>query len=342
MQLFITEKPSIGKLILDLADNKNQTSIIYTMSHGLFSPKMPKDLCFNDIPATPTVKEDELSPYYRNRDIQWIKNGVQHQNGVTDILLHLNTNARRITEVIIATDNDRVGAYAGLQLLEKINVRHDVKVTCMPLYSFLKPHLQQSYEARRSLGQTLFPLWSKQEYLKRTFDFWWKINAQLVFGELCKASNLKGDPIISKYELMLLYFLSSQDTPVSSSDILDWMNKPPTRKEYAPLIMKFASIGSTISQTHILETAKARGAFSVSYGTKTTSGRRQECYLLSQPAQKFMTMLHKKSDDLELPFRLLTWINVDIPDLHSSEISIRRYINQFFGRQLRYQRKIKH
>jgi hypothetical protein len=120
------------------------------------------------------------------------------------------------------------------------------------------------------------------------------------------------------------------------------MDKPPSRKEYTPSVMKKASIGSSISQAQILTTVNARGAVHVSNGKKMTSGKYQECYSLSKPARKFISMLHKKSNDPELPFRLLEWINVDDQYLSTSEMSMRRYINQFFGRQLRYQRKLKH
>ncbi len=83
-----------------------------------------------------------------------------------------------------------------------------------------------------------------------------------------------------------------------------------------------------MSRAAILESAIQRGALSV-HGE---NGRRE--YALSSAGRAFVSQLHKKTFNPDLPFRINDWLRRGDYDAMS------RYIRTVFGRQVRYQRKL--
>ena len=88
-----------------------------------------------------------------------------------------------------------------------------------------------------------------------------------------------------------------------------------------------SGIGSSMSRPSLVDSAIARGLIvrSVEGGVRLLE--------LSDQGAVFVSGLHPRTFDADLPFRLETWV------LNDDYVPMRRYINAVFGRQLRYQRK---
>ena len=104
------------------------------------------------------------------------------------------------------------------------------------------------------------------------------------------------------------------------------LEKPKVLKKYTG---SKASAGSSSSYYSIVEGLMTVGLISCENGV---------CRL-SEKGSLFIGMLHPRTYDAELPFRIEKWLSA--ADLDESRGKMKRYINQFFGRQLRYQRKVK-
>jgi hypothetical protein len=61
---------------------------------------------------------------------------------------------------------------------------------------------------------------------------------------------------------------------------------------------------------------------------------RNKAYSLSAAGKAFVSQLHKKTFDPDLPFRINDWLNIGDYDAMS------RYIRTVFGRQIRFQRNL--
>jgi hypothetical protein len=87
-------------------------------------------------------------------------------------------------------------------------------------------------------------------------------------------------------------------------------------------------IGTAMSRIHILESAIQRGALTLS----VDNGKK--VYSLSSAGRVFVSQLHNKTFDPDLPFRFNEWL------ISCNYDAMSRYIRAVFGRQIRYQRKL--
>lgn len=340
MLLIIAEKPGIYDALSSLPIALKNTDIVYTYAYGLFEPSNP-NITFQDIPYTPELKDDRLKPYFAEEPIHWVNGGVKKKNHARDIMAALKDRMHDYSEVIVATDADKTGAYSGAQLLEKLPGIDTNIVTRIPTISWRKQDILKGYHDRQRYTDSGINVEAKQQYLKRTFDYWWKINAEFVFGEAIKQCGLQGNPAVSKYELMLYFFLAMQPAPMSADEIVKWMQNPPSLKTYPEPVRDKVSIGSLASQMSILETAVNRGAVIVSYIEADNKRGVKMVYALSGRTHKFLSLMHPKTRDNDLPYRLYEWMSCDLSEIDVTREKIRRYIHTIFGRQLRYQRRNK-
>lgn len=338
MLLIIAEKPGIYDALSALPITLNTTDIVYTYAYGLYEPSKP-NINFQSIPCTPEWGDDHLKSYYTKESIQWVNGGFKQKNYARDIMAAIKDRMHEYTEIIIATDADRVGAYSALQLLQKLSDIEPNIVTRIPVIAWSKQAILKGYHERQRYMETGIEVEAKQQHLKRTFDYWWKINAELVFGEVCKECDLRGNPAVSKYELMLYFFLAMNPVPKSAYEIVKWMQNPPSRKTHSESVRQKVTIGSSVSHMSILETAVERGAVIGSYVEDDNPRGVKMVYALSGRAHKFLSRMHPKTRDDDLPYRLYEWMSCDLSEIDETKEKIRRYINTLFGRQLRYQRR---
>lgn len=342
MRLLITEKPFIAGILLQENDLITpDTEIVFTYGFGLWRYALPK-ISFPDIPFTDTPSELRPHNFTFSRYLVTASGETlfsltqestpQDRAAMMDSLLqYLRKRINDYEEIICAVDPDRTGYGAARQLLEQINpgMAAPVPVHCLYLQALDERCVRAAWEARalnqwgpNSRAQSL----ADTQLAKQTFDYWWNANSSVVFSELCHWVNVKADPLISKYELMLIAVIA--DTPSISFEKLftamqDWQGTG----KYARTGLHGA-IGSPTSRQAILDSAIDRGLVSVSGGEKTNS----QSFRPTPAGDAFMSRLHPRTYDPDLPFRLEQWIT------SGDYASMRMYINTVFSRQLRYQR----
>ena len=346
MRLIITEKPSIVKALNQADPDIQQDDIIYTLSNGLFSATYPT-ITLDKVPATPVIIEDTVAPHFRGHNpmYRWLSALHMITGTIQEMILYIRSRADRYTEVIVAVDNDRVGYYGAQQLLSHLNLPDRLPVHYTgPICSYTPESLKIAFQARQAATPRIQSLIAQQR-LKRQFDFWWRLNAQPVFGELYTHLKLDQRAPLSKYELMTLYYLKQQGGAITVSALLSAMEKPIPLKTYPESIREEAAIGSATSRYEIIKQLIDRGlvnntpaTFDISAEGKTFCARPQQLKINGRGSM-LLTFIHPKTYDQDLPFRLLSWMNTDRDRVGETERKMQRYINQIFGRQLRFQRK---
>lgn len=338
MRLLIAEKPYITKVLKEYNLLSQDTEIVYTFGIGLWRYKLPK-LSFSDIPYTSlpsTLRPQKFNP----RRILLNAHGEaiislpetpskgEHEKALDDLTIYLRDKMSRYSEIICAVDCDRTGYGSASQLLNKVGGAGNSPVHCLYLMATDRDSVQKAWANRTehqwtpdSLAQEL----ANQQKAKQTFDYWWNVNSSVVLSELCKWTGLKADPLISKYELMLISLVASENRPLRDSNILLLMDKWRGSGKYKS--DGYIGIGSPMSRVPIFKSACERGALVV----ENNGDERR--YILSSAGKELIENLHKKTFDPDLPFRLDNWIRSD------DYASMAKYIRTVFGRQLRHQRQ---
>lgn len=341
MRLLIVEKPSRFQKLADLGLLPDDTEVVFTQGMGLWQFSLPR-LSFNDIPYSqqPTKLRPKQTPL---KKLLITKEGetlvsvpdnpsrVDLTNQLQQLINYLNNNLVNYEEIICLVDPDRTGYGGANQLLQNLSINQLPPVHCLYLSSYTRANINKAWENRsqsvwddNSKANKL----AKQQRVKDIFDYWWNSNASIVFSELCNWSGLKGDPIVSKYELMLLAVFSEENRRMNVHDVLETMSNWKGTGKY-PVDRLTKGFGTASSRYPILKNAINRGAFVLS------EVNNQEVIALSSEGNAFVAGLHNKTFDPDLPFRLNEWINTE------DYASMERYIRTIFGRQFRHQRKHK-
>lgn len=341
MRLLIAEKPHFSNIFRDMNLIEDDTEIVFTFGAGLWRYTIPR-LAFNNIPFTSSPAS--LKPQsFKPRRIFFGSDGnpgfripeestvTEHDGVLSGLVKYLNDQMDCYEEIICAVDVDRSGYGAAKQLLEQIGWTENsrVPVNCLYFNSMDEFSLKKAW-----LDRANYP-WNKdsfaeklaqQQLAKKTFDYWWNANSAMVFSELSAWSGIVASPLISKYGLMLLCILDGMSSPLRADEIIRLMEKWRGSGKYDGDEWKWVGIGSYMSRAGILHGAVQRGAIAV------VSDGRDDKYSLSAAGRKFVSMLHKKTFDPDLPFRIEEWL------ISGNYESMARYIRTVFGRQIRYQR----
>lgn len=333
MRLLIAEKPHIYATLRDLDLIPPDTEVTFTYGVGLWRYTLAKP-SFKDIPFT--EKPKSLRPQgFTWRKLLIDKSGQplimltesptadEFTQALDKLVTHLNRNMANYDEIILAVDPARAGYGAANQLLEQLSEPLP-PINCINLNTLEPEQLIEKWNAR---SESPFKAGSKTHELacrqkaKQTFDYWWNTNSSVVLSELCKWTGLKADPIVSKYELMLIAIMAQKGELMLEANIHLMMQEWTGTGKYQE--RKTAEIGSAMSRSAIIQNALNRGAI-----------ERHDKYLkISKAGLSFAAGLHPKTFDPDLPFRIDSWIEA------GSYQSMERYIRSVFGRQLRFQRK---
>ncbi len=354
MRLIIAEKPSFYHRLDDCQLIPDNTDVVFTYSFGLWRFAMPK-LSFSDVPFTdepdklrswPMWSSDGELDYDRHlirnrhngnlRDYIWQESGWSQQEleeALNHLVQELTRQCPNYEEIICAVDADRTGYGSAKQIIDQIPADILPPVHCLYLTHGLgKEQLSKAWNERKQnlwTADSQAQTWATERHLKYSFDYWWNSNAALVLSELCKWTGLKADPIVSKYELMLLAIMAQQDKPISDGGIMALLQDWQGSGRYPDLAQQVWGIGSPASRPDILTNAINRGAIE---RLPVAEGEKISRCQLSELGHAFIDGLHKKTFDPDLPFRLEEWI------VAGNKSAMQRYIRQVFGRQLRYQR----
>lgn len=338
MRLLIAEKPSIVSTLKEYELLSQDIEVVYTFGIGLWRYKLPK-LSFPNIPFT--FPPSSLRPQrFKPRKLLLDGSGKpiislsdtatreEHQAALDHLVNYLADKMPSYTEVICAVDCDRTGYGSANQLLERVGGAGETPIHCLYLVSTDRKTVEKAWTKRAdnkwepdSLAQQL----ADQQKAKQTFDYWWNANSSVVLSELCKWTGLKAEPLISKYELMLIALMDSEDRPLNVDEVMRLMDKWRGTGKYKQ--DGYIGIGSAMSRMAIFESACRRGALSVK------SDGDKKLYALSRAGKEFVENLHKKTFDPDLPFRLDSWCR------ESDYAAMAKYTRTVFGRQLRHQRQ---
>lgn len=340
MRLLIAEKPQLVKALYDNKLIEHDTEVVFTYCIGLWRYSIPR-LSFTDVPYT-SLPEGVRPQSDKPRNVLWgvdrkaklsvpeDATNAEHEAILTELVKYLRVQIRLYTEIICAVDCDRTGFGSAKQLLDKLGwaCNGDIPVHYLKLISADKVSLEKAWAARfdntwhsGSLADKL----AEQQLAKKTFDHWWNANSSIVFSELSMRSGLVASPLMSKYELMLICILAEQPLPISVGKIFRLMDEWKGSGKYKDAMCH--GIGTAMSRYSIFESAKQRGALTLS----KVDGN--DAYTLSPAGIKFVSLLHNKTFDPDLPFRLNQWLK------SYDYKSMSRYIRTVFGRQIRYQRR---
>jgi hypothetical protein len=346
MRLIILEKRSLIPSLTGTGLLSPNDHITFTFSLGLWVESQEK-LKFNQIPYTGYSgkmrslheSDNEKEPNSRHGKKDLVVSGKGSTilslrtttEGLDEWVEFLNEQLPNYSEIIIATDNDRRGAYGAMQIMDKLNTPLP-PVHVMLFSSTDKISLTKSWNNRKrnSWEGSGYAEKAKAQKTKRLFEFWWQANSALVFGELCKKTGLKGDPAISKYEFMIMKILSSHESELDMEKLLSLMADWPGTGKFTDqsLVDYECKIGSATSRVNLISRLIERGfAKSVSY-----SKSRKGVLEVTPEGLAFMALCHPKTFDPDLPSRLWVWSR------DGDITAIRRYINTVFSRQLRFHR----
>lgn len=253
-----------------------------------------------------------------------------NSEGLLKWMEYLNENLHQYSEIVVVVNNDRRGAHGASQILERL-VGELPPVCVILFYSLRETTLADVWSRRHQYNwqQSGFAEKAQEQATKRLFEYWWHANAALVFGECCKKSGLTGDPVITKYELMLMHILAShggEETPDKLLSIMQqWKGSGKFSDHNIPQYLQ--AVGSHSSQYEIIKKLTLRGF------AENRSQEGEDVLKITPEGARFLSLCHPKTFDPDLPGRLLHWMSTD------NIGAMRRYINTVFSRQLRFQRK---
>lgn len=202
----------------------------------------------------------------------------------------------------------------------RAKARHAYRIT-----SLADADLAKCFSKPLSFNSDGFSKHAEYGMTKAYFDVNYSANAFPVLGNALRAVGLPTDPFpLSKYGLQLLYW-SRRNGPHRESAVLNAMlNWRGTGKHLSP----YVHLGSSVSTYPIVRNLLDGGLF-VANGKDVVG--------LSDKALQFLSLLHPRCEDADLPFRIDAWGKAG---LHASKASIDLYIRTYFGKQMRYQQEL--
>jgi len=337
MRLLIAEKPDVARRLHSLKLIPSDTEIVFTYGFGLWRDALPS-LSLQSIPFTEYPDKLRPSPFKFKKLLLDVAGEVlfkadehcddrEYIGILNEMVSYLSQKMPEYEEIICAVDPDRAGYGSAKQLLDLIGGGNSVPVHCLYLNYLDDNHVLYQWQSRFDQPWSIDSKanrWATEQRVKKTFDYWWNANSSVVLSELCKWCNLKADPLISKYELMLMCLMANQNRPLNDWEIIDLMVRWAGSGKYSD--KNNLGFGTVASRGAILQSAINRDILIPSMDPDKSG------YVLSEVGKAFIDRLHPRTFDPDLAFRLESWIQSEDYD------SMRRYINTVFGRQLRYQR----
>lgn len=330
MNLIVCERSSQFKTVLSVLKEIYPNDVfaaICTRSIGWFTPKFP-DISFEDIPwcSSPSQSIYRAAIAGSVPSIQpWKPTSQTH--GTLDETFH-DFYGRAFKKILMFVDPDSVGVFSGTELLQKLSLQWNDILWCKSS-TYSVDSIKKIITEPQLIPVETRTLWIAQRENKRLFDYWWLVNSMLVFGELKKNIGLKSAAIITKFELYTLCKIADSPDELTSDQLLSWMQNPNGSGRYTS---NTARVGSSISYIEIIRSLIENHEL-----VQKSYQRGNEQLKLTEHGRAFLALLHPKTLDPDLPFRVDSWLKSERPDLDKPVIE--RYIRQVFGRQLRYQRK---
>lgn len=331
MKIFIIEKASFANYLICMLRESYQLMhgkdylIVSANSIGWMQLSPPK-LSLKQIPYVGPLKKkprsENVFPTVQVTPLPLFGDLKSNRQELVKVpvLMAIDAFSRiKFSSAHIFVSNDTGGHYVAKEILELLRVNLDC-VRWHNADSWRKESLLASFKVSKTTLQINNS--AERHKLKREFDGWWLANGQLVFGRIFHAIGLSQVNALSKYELNTLCLLEFHGGEVAADDLFLKMSAPMGTGKYKS---KSAMIGTHATQVVIFETLINKGL--MVYHDSVVS--------LTSLGSQFLSYLHPKTKDLDLPFRIDKWLS-DY-NWQESKKQASRYIKQLFGRQLRYQ-----
>lgn len=334
MRVIITEKPSVNNMLAQVVGGiypNEEIFFIEAQPFWLNNFRFPKGLSLNEYPFYG-------QPAYK-REQPWgtlVRRLSTHKDGlaIRGEAISLDTAKSvmlRADEIICACDWDHTGIW-GFDLFIEQTLGPERASTYPVLvlsggldnnsvrraFKSLITTDHESYQALLSAGKA-----------KRLFEYNYAINSLAILGNLYRKLSSRKEPVfISKYTLQLLIWLST-NSPMAPWKIMsymvdDWMG---TGKYSKKDVRHLYGMGSAASRSSILQDLIKLGL------AEETAKQKMQ---ITSLGQAFVDDLHPDCSDVNLQFRIDAWM---CQGVEAAEPAIRRYLNTFFGKQLRYKSK---
>ena len=346
-KLVIAEKRHVAQCFIEAIGESSQ-SCDFIMSGGIcmWKRRLPKQLTFKDIPysilPTKQIGIESPSDYrlfgYFTCTLDGVNVGTKLDATDTEQITFIQSQVSAIkdalssgvySEVVLLIDPDPVGYRAARLALESVCPPAGIPIYAIELQTLEPNSVRQLYQDKSPMmpeGLAKLDSLRLGQELKLGFDYLWNANSALVFGEAMKLCGVKPVPM-SKYSLLALMYAAKacgSDSFMEGDLVLALRHWVGTGKYEQN---DDASVGSARSVADIVIGLESSG-FLVRQGEERT-------VKVSQQARDFLALMHPKSLDLDLPFRVERW-RKDA----TLGAEVIKYINTYFGRQLRYQRKL--
>lgn len=334
MRVIITEKlqmtQRLAKAVVAVYPDE-EFFFIEAQPFWLNNFKFPRGLSLRDYPffGKPAYKRDQ--PWGGLK--RWLTRA--DKNGAVS-LKNLDMDAAReimlqADEIICACDWDHTGMW-GFDLFIEQTLGNERK----PCYPVIR--LDGGYDEAgltrsiRSMITTDHPDYKKMleaGRVKRLFEYNYAVNSLCILGNLYR--NIAGDQeplFVSKYNLQVLVWMSTK-APMPIWKIDSFLaHKWAGTGKYAMYQMQFLQgIGCAASRGSMIQILVEKGLAHQDDGGMVS---------ITALGHAYVKGLHPDCSDADLPFRIDAWMSQGV---EAAEPAIKRYLNTFFGKQLRYQAK---
>lgn len=319
--LILCEKNAMAKDLMRAVPELTNSDVVSFYGLGFFEYDYPRHLPISSCPIIIPVK-------YKVKETRHIHNSnltIDYRSLIKEYRSKLND----YNEILIVCDMDNRGIYfSQLTITELLrDSGFTGKVTILGSVSFDKETLRMSWENRKVyvFDNEMF----QRAKAKYYFDWLWNINSAPVFGKALAMAGAKSDLVFSKYELMTFHCIYNE-LPHSNIDVYIFsflQDYKGTGKYFSDCKedryespSAFEGIASPSSRSAILEQLLNRGLIQ----------KVNDHYAVTDAGRKFYELLHKRSFDPDLPFRIQVW------SFDNDYEAMESYISKYFSRQKRF------
>lgn len=334
MRVIITEKPSVNSMLAQVVGSiypNEEIFFIEAQPFWLNNFRFPKGLPLSEYPffGQPAYKKEQPWGTLARR-LSMHKDGLAVR-GEAITLDAARSVMLRADEIICACDWDHTGIWGfDLFIEQTLGPERAPNYPVLVLNSGLdNASVKRAFKSLITTEHVSYKALLSAGKAKRLFEYNYAINSLAILGNLYrKLSNSQEPVFVSKYALQTLIWLGGKPS-MTPGKIMALLNKGwiGTGKYPRSGLRHLYGMGSAASQSSIIQSLEKLGL--IEEATK------QQLKVTSS-GQAFLDALHPDCSDADLPFRIDAWMSQGV---EAAEPAIKRYLNTFFGKQLRYQAK---
>lgn len=294
---------------------------IVTNGIGFWRYKL-KNINIKDVPYTEQPNEwsftSVMPVYFRYPDISFIP----EKSSIDAFLEVLRLRWASYDEVVVIT-HQTIGCWSAHQLLKRMSghqniyhIRVEQPLTEIALMNgFLS---REKWRDNRSVANNI-------AFANRSlfFDYWWNVNSLRVFGELFAMIGLEKQKPLTKFELMAFLVISKKNENKKVNEIIDELVSWAGSGKYKGDALQNRTVKFWGNE---LQKIINRGIIDIS---------ESKDLFLTTKGNVLVSYIHKQTYDPDLPYRLYIWCQ------NNEGQKMKQYIRQIFGRQQRFQKKLK-